>query len=315
MKQENVNYFVVGVFVLSLLGFFMIVVYKVSSEKVPQTKYKVSYTSIMGLKKGSKVSYQGSPVGSVTNIEPIHKDGVTTFEVEISVNKAYRIPTGSIAQIVTPNFLSEQQIDIREVKSDSYLKEGGTIIGKQEVSFMTMLNQVAQEVQQVSNDSVQPLLNTLRDHIDKIGKKLSVQIPQIAENTNKLLMNLNQGADHLNRILGSENQKYVRNILMNADKMSAKFYQMSDKLDLLRVKLAKMIQTADKMLESNRQDVRLSVVAVRKSLETIANRINIIVYNIEQTSRNFSEFSRKIRQNPGSILGGKSPKEQGVLRR
>jgi len=56
-------------------------------------------------------------------------------------------------------------------------------------------------------------------------------------------------------------------------------------------------------------------VAFRKSLETVSNRINTIVYNIEQTSRNFSEFSRKIRQNPGSLIGGKSPKEQGVFRR
>lgn len=315
MKRDNINYIVVGTFVLLIAIFFLGVMIKLTADDVPLKKYNVRYGNIMGIKKGSPVSYGGNPVGSVTRISRVHKDGITTFQVEISINSEYAIPEQSEAHIVTPNFLSEQQIDILEVKSKHYLKENDTLAGKEEVSFMTLMNNVAHEVNSVSTTSVKPLLHNLNRHIDKIGNKLTEHIPKIAENTNKLLINLSQGADHFNRILGSENQKYIRNILINADKMSAKFYQLSDKMDLVRAKLAKVLESTDKILNSNQQDVRHSIIAFRKSLETVSNRINTIVYNIEQTSRNFSEFSRKIRQNPGSLIGGKSPKEQGVLRR
>ncbi len=315
MKQENINYVTVGAFVLVILSFFMVAIYQIASDGIDLKKYKIRYGSIMGIKKGSPVSYHGNPVGSVTDISRVHKDGRTTFEVEISINSDYKIPELSVAHIVTPNFLSEQQIDIHEVSSKLYLKQNDTITGEQEVSFMTLMNNVAQEVNSVSTTSIKPLLHNLSRHIDKIGNKLTVQIPQIAENTNKLLLNLNQGADHINRILGSENQKYIRNILINADKISGKFYQMSEKMDSARIKLSLVLENTNKILDSNKQDVRHSVIAFRKSLETVSNRINTIVYNIEQTSRNFSEFSRKIRQNPGSLIGGKSPKEQGVFKR
>jgi phospholipid/cholesterol/gamma-HCH transport system substrate-binding protein len=330
--------------------FLMVIMYKLMAPTEDTDKYCIRYENITGVKLGTSVTYGGYKIGSVVGVrhlnvndpedvnninefcgkkpdpkakaKPKSKDkkvadkkkpkfGNTNFVVKIAVKQGWKIPKASIARIVAPNFLSDVQIDIHENVSEEAFIPGDTLAGEEEVSFMTLMNDVAREVKSVSDTSVRPLLKRLEHHIDNIGNKLSVEIPKIAENTNKLLINLNQGADRLNQILGSENQRHISNVLMNADKMSSKLYEMSVKLDKVQTKLTKVLDSTDKIINRNEQDIRQSVIAMRKSIETVSGSINSIVHNIEQTSRNMNEFSHKIRQNPGLLLGGKSPKEKG----
>ena len=51
---------------------------------------------------------------------------------------------------------------------------------------------------------------------------------------------------------------------------------------------------------------------MRYTMETIAERIDSVTYNLEGTSRNLYEFSRQIRINPGLLLGGTEPAEATV---
>ena len=51
---------------------------------------------------------------------------------------------------------------------------------------------------------------------------------------------------------------------------------------------------------------------LRYTLATISRTIDGITNNLEASSRNFAEFSRLIRQNPGLLIGG-SPQEDEAL--
>jgi len=42
----------------------------------------------------------------------------------------------------------------------------------------------------------------------------------------------------------------------------------------------------------------------------VSRNIDSITYNLEGTSRNMSEFSREIRENPGLLLGGNKPVQE-----
>jgi len=319
MKRENFNYLVVGIFVFTIMITTIVVMYKLAKPDQETDDYYAKYTSIMGIKVGSKVTHGGFQIGSVADIERDKDNGPTRFKLTLRVKKGWKIPVGSSAQVVAPNFLSVQLIDIVETKSTSkttgpikYYPAGGEIDGKDEASFMTMLNGIAKEVTSVSEGSIRPLLTNLNEHINKIGTKLSEQIPQIAENANKLLISLNEGASQVNKILGTENRAYIRNILQNADKMSSKMLEMTTKLDQVRAKLASVVSNVDKVVSANRHDVTRIVKSTRKTLDAISGRISTIVNNIEQTSRNMSEFTYKLRKNPGLIIRNKKVKERGV---
>jgi phospholipid/cholesterol/gamma-HCH transport system substrate-binding protein len=39
----------------------------------------------------------------------------------------------------------------------------------------------------------------------------------------------------------------------------------------------------------------------------VARNIDSVTYNLESTSRNFNEFSRQLRENPGVLIGGTKP--------
>ena len=53
-----------------------------------------------------------------------------------------------------------------------------------------------------------------------------------------------------------------------------------------------------------------SVVDLRYTLSTVAQRIDAMTYNMEGASRNMYEFSRQIRLNPGLLLGGTPPTDE-----
>ncbi len=310
MKRENVNYLVVGIFVTSLLLLLMVVLYRLAVHDEDTDTYYFLFKNITGIKIGTTVTYGGFRIGSVTGIEPSDASGRTDpkkrtgeimFKVRVEVKKGWKIPANSKPRIVAPNLLAEQQIDIQEGASDETLKPNSVSRGVEEAGFVAMFNSIAQEVTSVSNEKLRPLLDNLNKQVDDIGSRLSEQIPKIGENVNKLLLKLDQSAERLNDIIGGKNKKKI-------DAMLSNFKKVSEDLAVLSKRL-------DQLVARNEQGIHRSINALRKSLETISGRISSIVYNIEQTSRNMSEFSHKIRQNPGLLIGGKSPKERGIYKR
>ena len=63
------------------------------------------------------------------------------------------------------------------------------------------------------------------------------------------------------------------------------------------------------MITDNEADIEGSIVDMRYTMETIAERIDAMTYNLEGTSQNMYEFSRQIRLNPGLLLGGSAQSE------
>ncbi len=310
MKRENVNYLVVGIFVTSLMLLLMVVLYRLAVHNEDTDTYYFLFKNITGIKVGTTVTYGGFRIGSVAGIEPSDKSGQTgskkkdgemMFKVKVKVKKGWRIPANSVPRIVAPNLLAEQQIDIEEGSSHHLLKPHSVARGAKGEGLMSSFNTIANEVTSLSSEKLRPLLDNLNKQVDDIGSRLSEQIPKIGENVNKLLVKLDQSAESLNDIIGGKNRKKIDAMLSNFKTTSEQMVQLSKKLN--------------RIVGKNEQGIHRSINALRKSLETISGRISAIVYNIEQTSRNMSEFSHKIRQNPGLLIGGKSPKERGIYKR
>ncbi|HSJ49145.1 MAG TPA: MCE family protein, partial [Gammaproteobacteria bacterium] len=88
--------------------------------------------------------------------------------------------------------------------------------------------------------------------------------------------------------------------------------QLSEGLLDLQQEAQVLLESSHGLVEDNREDLEQSIRSLRRTLEEVADYTSVILHDMEGTSRNMNEFSRQIRQNPGLLLGGKPPREQGV---
>jgi len=312
MRQDNVNYLVVGIFVLSMFVLLLVVLFRITGNATDTEPYFVHYTNITGINKGSPVTYGGYQIGQVDDIFPEHADGKTQYRLELSLKAGWKIPADSVARIVSPGLLSDDLIDIAEGESTSYILPHGVIRGQDGINVMATLNTVAYEIKDLSDNNIKPLISNLNRHVDAIGSNLNINIPTVTASVNQLLNSLNSSANQLAELLNENNQQHLSNVFENADIISENLSSLTQGFNDVRTQLDRLLKNSNELLTDNSDDIRHSVIDLRSSLGVVSENINAIIYNLENTSRNVNEFSRQIRDNPAILLNGKAPKEDEV---
>lgn len=305
MRQEHINYFWVGIFVIAMILLLIATLYRVTGRHAETDTYYVKYTDISEVQEGSKVTYGGYQIGNVDEIIPQQEAGRTIYRLRLDIKAGWQIPQDSTARIVIPRLLSASIINIIEGASDRYLSPGDTIEGEPAITASSLIYSLNQELK--------PLIQNLDTRINTIGDALETHIPEIAVNLNRLIDRFNDSAERLSHFLSETNRRHVANLLENADTISADLKDVSSGFDGMESQLNELLQNSNELLATNNRDLRRTMVELRKSMETISRSINTIVYNLETTSRNMSEFSRQIRQNPGALLGGKPPRDRAAV--
>ncbi len=312
MKHDNVNYFTVGLFVLGMLAVLIVVLYRLTGHSADTTAYYVKYDNITGVDVGTAVTFGGFKVGQVQKIGWVRENGHTRFRLTLGIRNDWKLPADSVALIVSPGMLSDNQIDIREGKSSKYLAAGAEMKGKEQVSIMSVLNDMAYQLEDVSNNSVKPLLDNLNRQISTVGGDLAKQLPHITADASRLLVQLNAAAGGLQRMLGPKNRTHMNNVMANADELTRNLVALSRDFGRMSAQLDTLLKHSNQVVSENRGDIRDSIVSLRSSLDAVSRNINTIVYNLDSTSRNMNEFSRQIRDNPGRLLGGSAPRDKGA---
>lgn len=302
MKQEGFNYLLVGVFVLAMFALLLTLLYRITGRADDRDAYYIYYDNITGVAEGTAVTYGGYQVGQVDEVSPVREAGATHYRLRVGVRSGWQIPQDSVARIISPGLLADNQIDIVEGRSDVMLDPGDRIPGQEEVSMMSLLNSMAYEIQTLSDGSIKPLLDNLNQQVLSLGSELSRSLPLLSADAQSLLRTLNRSAEGLQNMLGARNQDRVSRVLENAERTSANLASLSESFGAVREELDQLLRNSNEMLDENRDDVRQTVADLRKSLDTVARNIDTIVYNLESSSRNMNEFSRQIRRNPGLLL-------------
>jgi phospholipid/cholesterol/gamma-HCH transport system substrate-binding protein len=302
MKQDNINYFVVGLFVLISLLALMVVLYRITGRSANVDEYYVDLHNVSGIRNGSPVTYAGFEIGQLGDITPVRSQGKTRYRLQLLVKAGWRIPDDSSATIVTPGLLAEKQIDISEGKSPHFLKPGATIAGVEATDMFKLVTEMSSQLQQLSSEGLQPLLNTL-------NREITSTVPALTKQTAQLLKQLNASADRLLVLLQTTDDKRLNSIMSNTETMTNNLLKVSDRLNQASAEVDKFLQSTTSLMNENNKDIRQAVLDLRTSMDVVANNINSVVDHIDSTARNMSEFSRQIRNNPGVILNGKPPKD------
>jgi len=305
MKQDHINYFAVGSFVLIVLLVLMYAVYRVTGSASDVDKYYVELHNVSGIRTGTPVTYAGFQIGQLGDIEPVRSKSGTVYRLKLEIKSGWEIPDDSTATIVTPGLLAEKTLDISEGKSMTFLKPGASIAGVESTDVFKLVREMSAQFQELSDQGLKPLLDT-------VNSEITANIPKLARQTSNLLNQLNVSAERLSQLMDSVDNRRVSNILNNTETMTGNLLKVSDQLSQSSREMNKLLQSASSLMNDNNKDLRQAVIDLRNSMDVIANNINSVVDHIDNTARNMSEFSRQLRNNPGVLLKSKPPQDAGT---
>lgn len=302
MKQDHINYFAVGLFVLISLLVLMVVIYRITGRSTHVDEYFVELHNVSGIRTGSPVTYAGFGIGQLGDITPVRGQGQTRYRLQLLVKSGWTVPVDSTATIVTPGLLAEKQIDIREGKSQTFLKPGGTIAGVEAADMFKMVSDMSAQFKQLSDQGLKPLFDTL-------NREITASVPALTKQTAQLLTQLNASADRLLLLLQTTDEKRINKIMGNTETMTNNLLKVSDRLSRASDQVDKLLQSTTALMNDNNKDLRQAVLDLRTSMDVVATNINSVVGHIDSTARNMSEFSRRLRSNPGILLNSKPPQD------
>ena len=95
MRSSKINYLVVGVFVLAMIGVLVVAVALLMGRTGAVDAYHAVYRNVTGIKFGTQVIYEGYPIGQVESVQPEERDGGMVFRVDFSITQGWKIPQDS----------------------------------------------------------------------------------------------------------------------------------------------------------------------------------------------------------------------------
>lgn len=284
MRREQINYFLVGAFVLSSLLILFTILYRVTGAQAGAVSYYVVFDKLSNIKRGSGVTYSGYQIGRVDSISPFRQEGKTQYRLQLEIKGDWQIPSDSVAQIVMPGLIADKMIEITEGASNDMLQAGDTINSRRSADMMTLVNSIASELDRV--------------------------IPGLSKDLGELMLKLNSSADQLALMFGDKNRTHINNAFMNADLATQNLKTLTQGFNTVNQQLEEVLRRSNSMLAVNDEDIRVTVIKLRESVTVISDNLQSIMYNIENSTRNMNEFSRQLRDNPGVILSGKPPADE-----
>ena len=280
MKRDNVNYLLVGGFVLLMAAVLLYALYRITGHSKKGDLYFTHFPNVAGIKPGAVVTYEGFEVGNVDRIEPVARDNRTVYRVTLNLRQPVKIPVDSRAVIATPGLLSAPLVEIKEGAASDILAVGGDIPGSIRVDLMESVATLAADLGKITETSVKPLLAQINENVT----------PAMAD-MRSALERINRSAGRVDALFSEQNVTHWNRILQNADGASANALKLSTDLSSVRTELEGLVK-----------DSRGLVSGSGKDLKALLLRVDATLYQLESAGRNLNEFSRTIRENPATLI-------------
>ncbi len=332
MRTSKISYFAVGLFVLAMIVGIIVAVALLTGRTGATDSYHAYYSNVTGVKFGTQVVYEGYPIGQVTDVTPEEQDGRMRFRIDFDVAAGWRIPDDSVVQIAAPGLLAAVTLSISAGESRTALAPDAEIETIEGADVFAVVADVAGEFGDLSANFIKPLLTNVDRAVSHINEFLQIggdgrqiatdaretmtlardlmgdlqaRIPAITEDLEVILANVGDTSERLNTILSADNQGKILSMIDNLNAATQKF-------DLVLVNLNSILHDVDDLVLDTEGDVARTMKESRYIVESVSRNIDSINQNMEGAARNLYEFSRQIRQNPGLLLGGRSPEDAGA---
>ena len=334
MKRDNINYLLVGSFVLSMGVALVVLLFAVTGRSGPTDTYYVIYDNVAGLNFGTGVFFEGYRIGQVEAISPERSAGGMRYKLELSVEDGWTIPEDSVAAVAASGLISAVTIDIRQGESSTALKPGDTVIGQAQTDLFSVLNQAAGDFRTLSEDGLMPVLKNLDARISAVTEEilkfrhddLSPLVTMLHERLDKevlggtiaIIKQLDASARGLQAVFSSANQERVTDILVHTDSAAVNLNELITRIETSRTEADHLLKALDALVVDNSDEVsdgvgaaRVSMRELQVALKTVNEHLGQILVNLEGGTRHMNEFARTIRGNPGRLLRNADGAEPG----
>ncbi len=334
MKRDNINYLMVGSFVLAMAVALVVLLFAVTGRHGPTDTYYVVYNNVAGLNFGTGVFFEGYRIGQVEAITPQPDAGGMRYKLELGVQAGWKIPSDSVAAVAASGLISAVTIDIHQGKSATSLQPGDILAGQAQTDLFSVLNQAAGDFRTLSQDGLMPVLKNLDTRItavtDEILKfrhdDLSPLVTMLHERLDKevlggtisIIKQLDESARGLQAMFSTANQEHVKDILTHVDGVAVNLNALISRVETSRAEADKLLVALDSLVIDNRDEVSAGVGAAQVSmrelqlaLKTVNEHLGQILANLEGGTRNMNEFARTIRGNPARLLRNAESPEPG----
>lgn len=322
-RTSHAAYFLVGLFVLAMVGGLVIVLTTLTGGSGEMTTYYTHYRNVAGLKFGTPVFFEGFLAGQVEAITPEVEEGQSGFRVTLQVKSELALPDDSVALITQPNLLSGRAISIRAGRSPTALEPGAEIDSGSRTGLaalpelvgdgQTLLTEGTALLQQI-NSAVGTISTWLQEDFPRLTRQyetlpgsLHDQIGTIAVQTEALVRDARDVVKQSRRLVNEDNVANVSATLENIRLASERMEVVSRDFATLNANIQEVSRLMRVFMTDNKTDMEQAVIDLRYSLDMIAKRVDAVTFNLEGTSQNLFEFSRQLRINPSILLGGETP--------
>jgi phospholipid/cholesterol/gamma-HCH transport system substrate-binding protein len=217
--------------------------------------YYTVYDKVGGLAESSPVEVNGYKVGVVRSLDFIDAESGKLL-VEFSVNKNFRLPKNTVAEIVPVSLLGGMKVQFVYGNGPGTYSPGDTIPGRLAESLMDKIDtEILPVKEKISNLIV--VLDSVVSSID------DVMDPAFKKDLKGTLSHLNNSTASLDKVLGSK-EKELSATLDNISKFSKMLSDNSDKM----TKTFSNLETISDTLAA--ADIYTSVTNLKNSLEKAA---------------------------------------------
>ena len=272
--------FLAGSFVLAGFALILAIIIVVRGQIGVPDSYHTYFKNVAGLRAGAAVVYEGYIVGAVAEVEPEAGDAGMRFRVNLEVEKDWVIPSGSLAEISAVSLLSANAIQIT-AGAGAPLAPGSEIESITAINVMSEISKTADELTEIAQTHVAPLLMTLRDVLDVEGRgalaSVSTLSGALAEEAPQIMANIEDATANVADITSRENTESIRRTIDNVERVSKDAVAIAD--DAAAVTSGVMRVASDNNL---------------KRIETILNRLDSAAIELEETMRAANRSAAKM---------------------
>lgn len=331
MRTSKISYFAVGLFVIAMIVGLIISIAVLTGRTGATDNYHAYYSNVTGVKFGTQVVYEGYPIGQVIEVTPEPKDGRMRFRVDFDVTEGWNIPNDSIVEIAAPGLLAAVTLAINAGDSATPHEPGAEVMAQERADMFAAVANVAGDFGDLSNNYLKPLLKNVDNAVTEINAfiakggegqliaadarqtmnlareimgDLRGRIPTLAGQLENILDDIGQTSERLNTVFSPTNQTKIIGMIDNLNAATQKF-------DTVLITLNSILRDVDDLVLDKDGDVARMAKESRYIVESVSRNIDAINQNMDGAARNLYEFSRQIRQNPGLLLGGSSPADEG----
>jgi phospholipid/cholesterol/gamma-HCH transport system substrate-binding protein len=290
MRDERRNYLVAGGFVVAMLVALLVWIALLSGRMWGADPYHVHFARVHGLAAGTKVFFDGYPVGRIERIAVDEEN--RRFRVDLRIRDGWKVPQDSRAQVLRGIF-SGVVVDIRGGSSGTPIPPGGEIPGEEGGDVFADVQSIARKFD--------AMLEELRPVIDGAAKGG----PEIVANLRSLAADLERAGDRLGALLSTENADRVGRALANVEETSENLATLTRSLETTRAGLDGVVARVGALVDEDRGDVSEALRDLNHSLAAVARHIDAITADLETSSRNLAEFTRGVREDPGVLVRGR----------